>query len=265
MLRRRTRPALVAFAAVLVASGVGAQRASAAGTLYVTFNLNHTISVTLPSGSPVGTTSGAPTQIPSGQYSLDFDDSVGVSGPNFMLSGPGVNISESLTLGEYPSGTLAAVFQPNSTYTWWDQENSSIVFTFQTTSQSVGVQANGSQGSGTGGTSSGGSGSSGSQDIVGSGVVPFRGSLDAIVYASGKLSLSHNGNVVKTLKTGRWTFSVDDESKKAGFDVQVLHGKVQTVTTKTYVGSHDVTINLKAGRWYFFTLGGKKTTFFVTS
>ena len=264
MLRRRIRPALVALAVALAASGVGAERAAAAGTLYVTFNLNHTISMTLPSGAPVGTTSGAPTQIPAGQYALNFDDSVGVSGPNFMLTGPGVDISESLTLGEYPSGTLAAVFQPNSTYTWWDQENSSIVFTFQTTSQSVGVQANGTEGS-SGGTTSSGGGSSSSQDIVGSGLVPFRGSLDGIVYASGKLSLSHNGNLVKTLKAGRWTFSVDDESKKAAFVIQVLHGKAQTITTKVYTGSHDVTVNLKPGRWSFFTTGGRKTTFFVTS
>ncbi|HEY3921571.1 MAG TPA: hypothetical protein VGL76_05595 [Gaiellaceae bacterium] len=263
MLRRTTRPVLAVAAALAIGLGAGVDRASAAGSLFVTFNLNHTISVTMPNGSPVGTTSGAPTQIPSGDYSLDFDDSVGVSGPSFTLTGPGVNISESLTLGEYPSGTLAAVFQPNATYTWWDAENSNIVFTFQTTSQSVGG-ATGSQGSG-GGTTSSGSGSSSSKDIVGSGLVAFRGSLDAIVYASGRLSLSHNGNVVKKLKTGRWTFSVDDESKKAGFQIQLLHGKIQTVTSKTYVGSHDVTVNLKPGRWTFFTAGGKKTTFFVTS
>jgi hypothetical protein len=264
MLRRRTRTALAVATATAIALGAGAERASAAGALNVTFNLNHTISLTTTSGSPVGTTSGAPTQIASGQYSLDFDDSVGVSGPSFMLTGPGVNISESLTLGEYPSGTLAAVFSPNSTYTWWDGETPGIVFTFQTTSQSVGVQANGSQGSG-GSTSSSGSGSTSQKDIVGSGLVPFRGSLDAIVFASGKVSLSHNGNRVKTLKTGKWTFSVDDESKKAAFELQVLHGKTQTITTKTYVGNHDATVTLKPGRWSFFTAGSKKTTFFVTS
>jgi len=254
--------AAAALAAVLALAG-GVQRANAAGDLYVTFNLNHTISVTQASGAPLGTTSGAPTQIAAGAYNLHFDDSVGVSGPIFTLTGPGVNISESLTLGEYPSGTLTAVFQPNSTYTWWDAETPSVVFTFTTTSSSVGVPTNGSEGTGSGETSS--TGSSSSQDIVGSGLAPFRGSLDAIVYADGKLSLTHNGNAVKTLKTGQWTFSVDDESKKAGFSVEILKGKAQTITSKTFVGSNDVTVTLKPGRWFFFTPGGKQTTFFVTS
>ena len=96
-------------------------------------------------------------------------------------------------------------------------------------------------------TSSGGSSSTGkakgtpSVDIAGSAVVPFRGALDAIVYKSGRLSLARNGKAVRFLKTGRYTFSVDDESRAYGFSVQVLKGKVQTVTTRAYVGNHDVT------------------------
>jgi len=263
MLLRPSRIAAPAALAAVLALAGGVQRADAAGDLYITFNLNHTISVTQASGAPLGTTSGPPTQIASGAYNLHFDDSVGVSGPDFTLTGPGVNLSESLTLGEYPSGTETAVFQANSTYTWWDAETPSIVFTFVTTSASVGIPTNGSEGTGGGTTSS--TGSSPSQDIVGSGVAPFRGSLDAIVYADRKLSLTHNGNKVSSLKTGQWTFSVDDESKKAGFSVQILNGKTQTITSASYTGSHDVTVTLKPGRWFFFTPGGKKTTFFVTS
>jgi hypothetical protein len=95
--------------------------------------------------------------------------------------------------------------------------------------------------------------------------VPFRGALDAIVYKSGKLTLSRNGKAVKFLKTGRYTFAVDDESSKYGFSVQVLKGKPKTITSKVYVGTHDVTIALKVGRWFYFTPAGKQTTFFVTS
>jgi hypothetical protein len=85
------------------------------------------------------------------------------------------------------------------------------------------------------------------------------------VFKNGKLSLSRNGKTVSFLKSGRWTFSVDDESAKAGFSVQVLHGKTTTVTGGTYTGSHDVTLQLKPGRWFFFSPGGKKSVFFVTS
>ena len=67
------------------------------------------------------------------------------------------------------------------------------------------------------------------------------------------------------LKTGRYTFSVDDESGAHGFSLQVLKGKPQTITGKAYVGSHDVTVALKPGRWFFFTPAGRQTTFFVTS
>jgi hypothetical protein len=31
------------------------------------------------------------------------------------------------------------------------------------------------------------------------------------------------------------------------------------------VGSHDATLALKPGRWFYFTPIGKQTTFFVTS
>lgn len=264
MLPRTSRIATVASLVALLALIGGAQRAAASGNLYITFNSNHTISVTQANGAPLGTTSGAPTQIASGAYNLDFDDSVGVSGPDFTMTGPGVNMSESLTLGEYPSATEVAVFQANSTYMWWDSETPSIVFTFMTTSASVGVPTNGSEGTGGGTTAS--NGSSSSQDIVGSEAnSTLRGSLEAIVYADGKLSLTHNGNKFTSLKSGKWSFSVDDESKKAGFSIQVLHGSAKSISSKTFVGSNDVTVTLKPGHWYFFTPGGKKTTFFVTS
>jgi hypothetical protein len=253
--------AAATLAAILVLA-CGVERADASGDLYIVFNLNHTISVTQANGAPLGTTSGPPTQIPAGSYNLHFDDSIGVSGPIFTLSGPGENMSESLTLGEYPSATDVATFQPNSTYTWWDAENPNIVFTFQTTSQSVGTPT-GSDSAGGGTTSSGGG--SGSQDIVGSGVSQFRGSLEATVYADGKVSLVKNGNAFTSLKSGRWTFSVDDESKKAGFSVEILHGSAKTISSKAFVGSNDVTVTLKPGRWFYFTPGGKKKQFFVTS
>src|SRR5205823_242812 len=115
---------------------------------------------------------------------------------------------------------------PNSTYAWRNDEQPNVVFTFATSS-SGGATSPGAAGlsSGSGGTSTGGSKTSSSSDIVGSGRVAFCGALDAIVSAAGKLTLSRNGKKVTSLKTGRWTFSVDDESKTAGFTVQSLKGK----------------------------------------
>src|SRR5205814_9339915 len=113
-------------------------------------------------------------------------------------------------------------------------------------------------------TSAGSSSSTGSVkgtpsvDIAGSAVSLFRGSLDAIVFRNSRLSLTRNGQAVKFLKTGRYTFSVDDESKTAGFTLQSLRGKPKVITSASFVGSHDVTVTLAQGRWFFFAPGGSQ-------
>jgi hypothetical protein len=202
--------------------------------------------------------------IAPGLYNLYLDDSAGVEGPEFDLRGPGVEFVDSMFYGENPSETWTATFQPSSTYTWRNNEQPSVVFTF-VTSATGGFTASGGAGGGGGTTSTGGKTGSASKDIVGSDIVPFRGALDAIVYKTGKLSLTRNGKAVTSLKTGRYTFAVDDESKTAGFSIQPLKGEPRTVTTRAYVGSHDATIALKPGRWFYFSPSGKQTTFFVLS
>jgi len=248
--------------AVLVPLLAADSTAADAPALYITFRPGpQRITVALANGTPVGTTSGAPTVIAPGLYNLFLDDSAAVEGPEFDLRGPGVNFVESMFYGEIPSASYTATFEPSSTYTWRNNEQPNVVFTFVTAS-SGGV---------TGPGGAGGTGSSTSKtgkpsvDIVGSDIVPFRGALDAIVYKSGKLALTRNGKRVTYVKTGRYTFSVDDESSKYGFNLQVLRGKARTITGVAYVGSHDVTIALKPGRWFFFTPPRARTTFFVTS
>src|SRR5262249_44783351 len=169
---------------------------------------------------------------------------------------------DSMFYGENPSETFTVTFEPSSTYTWRNNEQPGVVFTFVTSA------AGGASGGGAGGggaTSSTTKTGKPSTDIVGSEGIPFRGAPDASVYKGGKLSLTRNGKKVTFLKTGRYTFSVDDESTAEGFSVQVLKGKPQTVTSKAYVGSHDVTLALKPGRWFYFSPAGKRATFFVTS
>ena len=259
MSRRVSRIAVIVAALVpLLSADVTATDAPG---LYVTFRAGpQRITAMLANGAPLGTTSGAPTVIAPGLYNLFMDDSAGIEGPQFDLRGPGVEFVENMFYGENPSAAFTATFEPSATYTWRNDEQPNVVFTFVTSA------SGGTTGSGGGGTSGGGSSvGKPSTDIVGSAIVPFRGSLDAIVYKSGKLTLTLNGKQVTFLKTGRYTFSVDDESKLHGFSVQVLKGKAQTITSKAYVGTHDVTITLKPGRWFYFTPAGKQTTFFVTS
>jgi hypothetical protein len=259
------RSATILPAAVFaLALGAGRSAADDAPGLYIVFHPGHTITVSLANGSPVGTTSGAPTVIAPGLYNLFMDDSAAVEGPIFDLKGPGVSFVEDMFYGENPSETFTTTFLPGSTYTWRNDEQPNVVFTFVTSGGGASTSTGGAGSASPGSTSSSGGGQA-SQDIVGSDVVPFRGALDAIVYASGKLSLSRNGKKVTSLKAGRYTFSVDDESKTAGFTVKSLRGKPTTVTSGAFVGSHDATITLKAGRWFFYSPGRAQAAFFVTS
>jgi hypothetical protein len=256
-----------AYVGVLVLAGaLGIPSSSAADlpSLNVFFQKDRTFQLSLADGTPVGGASAPGTTIPAGTYRVNVDDTAQAV-MQFHLTGPGVELITNMTFGEDAAQTLVETFQANSTYTYRDDFQPSFVRFFSTSSTTISSAGSGG-GASTGSTpTKSGASPATSQDIVGSGVVPFRGALDAIVFKGGKLSLSRNGKAVTSLKTGRWTFAVDDESKTAGFTVKSLRGKPVTVTSAAFVGSHSVTLMLKAGRWFFFTSGGKQTTFFVVS
>jgi hypothetical protein len=249
------------------ALGIPSSSAADLPSLNVFFQKDRTFLLSLADGTPVGGPSAPGTTIPAGTYRVNVDDTAQAV-MQFHLTGPGVELITNMTFGEDAAQTLVETFQANSTYTYRDDFQPSLVRFFSTSSTTISSGVSGG-GASTGSTAtksqSGGASPATSQDIVGSGVVPFRGALDAIVFKGGKLTLSRNGKSVTSLKTGRWTFAVDDESKTAGFTVKSLRGKPVTVTSAAFVGSHSVTLTLRAGRWFFFTSGGKQTTFFVVS
>ena len=83
---------------------------------------------------------------------------------------------------------------------------------------------------------------------------------------SGALSLKLSGKSVQNLKAGKYTFSIADGSKKAGFNLQQIKSSPITITTTTFTGKKKKTLTLKAGQWFFYpTFVGKKTYFIVTS
>src|SRR5579862_3637491 len=216
-----TLAAAVVGAAILSGTAGASSRTAELPSLYVNYTMNCTFTITTDSGAPA-------TSIAPGEYEIQvrtpaifamIDLSGDLGNPSdmtacrsfvqFALTGPSVNLYTDLQEGDEDYGLLQTTFQPNSTYTAVDDNQPSVArVTFTTT------------GAGTApptlknpeGTGLGASKGTASQDIVGSDIANSHllGSLDAIVYASGKLSLSHNGNVVKDLKAGKWTFSVDD-------------------------------------------------------
>jgi hypothetical protein len=255
---------LGAFAVAAVPAG---SSPAALPTLYVAYTMNCTFSISDDGGRPV-------TVIAPGTYQISirtpvsfaevdlsgiFDMTACKGFVQFKLTGPGVSAFDNLGDGDNAFDLLTETFQPSSTYVAQDLNQPNVARVAFTTASSGSVTGPTST------TSSTSSKGSTQKELVGSAAVPFRGALDAIVFKSGKLSLSRNGKAVSFVKSGRWTFSVDDESTRAGFSVQVLHGKTTAVTSAAYTGSHDVTLQLKPGRWFFFTPGGKKSVFFVTS
>jgi hypothetical protein len=248
-----------ALAAVLLLPSPAQARPAATPTIVVNFTPAGVVTVTL-NGAPLGTTSGAPTSISAGYYSLLLNgpgDCINL--PLFELSGPGVNIQDDMLGGEVDTHSMPTYFAPNSTYTWHLDRSQSIVYTFRTSSDVVGSAA-------TGGSSSSSS-SKGptptSEDIVGSDLLPFRGTLTGSVTATGRLSLSFKGKSVSSLKAGRYTVSIVDRSSANGFVVKGKRSSV-AVTGMAFVGKRTARLSLTAGKWSFGPSAARAaTSFFV--
>jgi hypothetical protein len=237
-------------------------RGAASLSLVVTFFENGTITVTLPNGTPVGSTSGAATVIPAGYYTLFLNGPGGCTYlPVFELKGPGEHIIDDMRGGEWETFQYQAYFLANSTYTWRNDANPGIVYTFKTSADVAGTAS----ASGTTGTSSGKTGTVGSQDLVGSAVVPFRGTLTGAVSATGRLTLAYKGKSVASLKAGRYTIAVTDKSSTNGFLLQKLKHTAVSVTGITFVGKRSSLIRLTAGHWIVAPRLGKTTYSIVVS
>ena len=249
-----SRLLLVGWLASLVL--VGAAHAAVSQTIYAWFDVDGNLNVRYVDNSNVGST------IPPGTYQIVLNNNTAddyAVDHKFHLFGPGINYSP-------PAGavqtTFSVTFQSGGTYTVQDDlDPADHHLTILATTSS------GPSPSAGGGTSTTATGSTKptSSDIVGSEAVPFRGALDGIVFGNGALSLTRLGKKVSSLKAGRYTFFVDDESKTRGFSVQQLGNKAFVVTTGSFKGTHDLTIALKPGRWFFYSPGAKKSSFLVVS
>jgi hypothetical protein len=250
------------FAAVLAAAFLAfAPGASAANlSMVVTFSASGNITVTLPDGTPVGVTSGSPTVIPAGFYTMDMVGPGGCSTlPYFDLRGPGNSILDNMDQGEESQKTLNATFLPNSTYTWRDDQFPSVVYTFQTNSTVLGTAPAAPVASQHGEASS--------SSIIASetNTVPSRGVLTGTITAAGKLTLSYQGKSVGSLQHGKYTFKVTDRSSSHGFLLQKVSHKAFAISGVTFVGKRTATVNLTAGTWIFTPkLGEKAYTVTVT-
>jgi hypothetical protein len=260
---------LLLSAAAGFLAATGGTHAAVSSTLYAGFDADGNIHLNFADGTMIGTPTPPGTLVPSGTYTImlnnnGLDDEGGQH--FFHLSGPGVNLDAAGNL--YDTATWTATFQPGATYVYQDDNNPN-------TSREI----FGTPGSGAGATTAttptttptvstqhSTTTKATSQDVVGSALVPFRGTLLGSVSAAGKLTLTLKGKAVASLKTGRYTITVSDHSGKNGFTLQEIRQPGTTITTTTYVGKRSATLTLKPGQWFFYpSFVGKKTYFIVTA
>jgi hypothetical protein len=251
----------VVVLACVVAGWAAAAALADPPVIYLVFRSDHTFFTYLADGTPVGTTSGPPTVIPAGTYKLILDDT-SETDMDLDLAGPGVKLVTNMSHAEEGSAAYLETFQPSSTYTIRNDDNPSVVWTFQTSSTVLppsGTTTTTCTSCTTPQTTTG------PTDIVGSQVVPHRGSLAGSVGATGKLTLDFKGKPVQSLRSGGYAVTVVDRSRRGGFVLQGVHTPAVTVTKGPFVGTRTVTVNLTAGQWAFTSPGGKKTYFIVTA
>jgi hypothetical protein len=246
-------------AALLAVAPLGQARQAVTLTLNVNFSYTGQITLSLPDGTPVGTTSGSPTVIPAGYYSVILRGPGACTlTPYFMLKGPNVTITDNMSQGEEDFYEYVANFQPNSTYTWRNSENPSVVYTFVTNGSVVGTQPPPVTWTGPLSTKSS------NKDIVGSGLIPVRGTLTGTVGTGGQLDLAFNGKGVTNLKPGRYKLAITDKSATSGLMIENAKKKPVNITGARFIGKHTASVNLSAGTWLFMTgVGTKALTVFV--
>jgi hypothetical protein len=254
----RAQLALLIGAGFFALSALGSQAATPP-PLYVTYDANSNLSVSVAGGAALSSTSA----IPPGPYWVTFDNEFSSERivHKWHLFGPGVDVSTvaadlncDSSIEQY-LGTL----QPSSVYTVQDDFHPALrPVVFRTS-------ATGSSTSGQIGVTSPVGPNVKNSDPVGSGLLPYRGSLAAAVSAAGKPSLTRKGRAVSSLKAGRYTIAVIDGSAKAGFTLKKVEPSTWTaaLTGKAFVGKRSVKVQLGAGRWTF--LSGALTRHFVVN
>jgi hypothetical protein len=226
-------------------------------SLFVVFRADHSFFAYLAGGTPVGTTSGGPSVIPAGTYKLILDDT-SEADLNFDLAGPGVKLVTNMSHAEEGSAAYFETFQPSSTYTYRNDDQPSVVWTFTTSSEVVASSTTTTSACSTCTTPGKTVG-----PVVGSDVVPFRGALAASVTSAGKLGLAFKRKPVTTLEAGRYKLTVVDRSRTRGFTLKGPHRTAQAVAGITGVGARTKSITLTSGQWAFYSPGRPKAYFIV--
>jgi len=258
--RARRITVIIALAAAALALLPGMSQAAVSSTIHAYFDADGHLMFTYLDGTQVSGT------IPPGTYTVIYDnlgaDDLAVDHA-FHLSGPGINFAPPATVVQ---STFSVTFTANSTYTLQDDLHPNL----ERRTFVAGTSGGGSDTPtvATPTTTTKSSTKAVSNDIVGADLVnpaklPLRGTLTGAISGTGKLTLLYKGKVVGELKTGKYKFTIVDQTPKLAFKVQRLKEGAVTVTGVEYVGTHTATVPLVPGQWWFFSGTGKKAYFLV--
>jgi len=272
--------AVLALAATFASPGFSGSRdtnpPAVLPTIYVVYAMNCTFTLVDDFGKHI-------SSIPPGSYQVEVSTpvmfklvrpgGVGVDdiAPNdftgckgwvqFQLQGPGVDLFSTLDSGCDAFLLLPAQnFKPGATYTFQDLNQPGVTRTLLT------VDKDGSPATPPSNPYSKTSGKGDkSVDPIGAGRVPVKGTLNAFISKNGKLSLTHKGQAVLTIKTGKYKFVVTDQSAKGGFVIEPVEGKAKSLSSTKFTGKVSKGALLKPGRWMYHSAAGRTYYFLVTN
>jgi hypothetical protein len=235
------RAAVVALFVTVFATGAGS--AATLPSIYVDYSDSCTFTMRADGGI---TLAGTTATVPPGLYQivLTAPKNAPSCPMDFKLTGPGVNLEWNFG-GEALDAMQTETLAPSATYVATDIANTSrgyVVFSTSATgsSSSLVTQTPGTAG-GKGQTVPG---------VVGSAVLPFRGTVRVTVSRAGALVVS-----VTHLKPGRYTAVVTDESARRGLAIRTAGGHETAITSGPFTGKKKVMVPLAAGSAFAVTSG----------
>ena len=191
--------------------------------------------------------------IPPGSYQVVVSQAYALSPgaprcppSTYELTGPGVSLS--FVVGEgSPYEQATETFAAASTFVAVVEDQPLVQLVFTTA-------ANGSSTSLLSPTQGPAAGEGQVQPgLVGSDVVPDRGTLRATVGTAGKAMLTAHGKSVVSLEAGEYVIVVDDETARAGFTVRKLDQHPVTISGALFVGRRTTKVDLTVGTWTFYS------------
>jgi plastocyanin len=240
--------ALLVLAASLATRLAESSEAAVSSTMHATVGPGFTISLTYADGSAV-------TEAPPGTYTIIVDDRS--EEHNFHIFGPGVE--ETTAVGSDGSATWRVTLRNNSLYYFQcdphpDAMYGRIEVGTPTTDSSPGGGGGGGGGGGTPVVPSGGTGA-------------LRGTLDATITATARLTIRLKGKTVTKVKQGRYRLAVSDKSPRHDVTLRSIGGRAAAITGVRFTGKRTVTVALTPGRWKLYSgvREAETSTFFVVT